>query len=242
MGGCRAGGAQCGLITDCGVGDRGAGKVGGYGAAFPVGLPLPRCVLRPDGLARPVPARVPVPARGQLRHQEQAPARLLRALGVRGGGAHRQAFGAGVGDLDAHAPAAGRCVQAEVEVPAGYVPVPYGVRGELGGDQHDLLVRGGAVRDPPGVEADGDQPPGEAGPSGCGGEAHPEDAVAGAGEASGTGVVNGAAGLARHAHHGPRGGAARPVVTRLAGRLYARYAREYEACGVTAFRVGALAR
>jgi hypothetical protein len=75
-----------------------------------------------------------------MRHENQPAAGLLltgdtvrdgRALGV--ARAAWVAFGAGVGDLDAHGVAVGCGVEAEVEVPAGDVPVPHGVRGELRG-------------------------------------------------------------------------------------------------------------
>lgn len=54
----------------------------------------------------------------------------------------------------------------QMEVPAGDVAVPYRVGGQLSDDQHDLLVRVGAVRDSPGVQPVCGQSAGEAGARG----------------------------------------------------------------------------
>lgn len=80
--------------------------------------------LRPDGLARPVWARVPVPAGRQVRYEDQSPAGLLGVAGaLREGGAKGAAFSAGVGDRDAYGTAVRCGMEAEVEVPAGDVSV-----------------------------------------------------------------------------------------------------------------------
>ncbi|BFO15989.1 hypothetical protein SHKM778_23770 [Streptomyces sp. KM77-8] len=57
-------------------------------------------------------------------------------------------------------------MEAEVEVPAGDVAVLDGVRAEFRDDQHDRVVRVGAVRDAPRVQTDGRQAAGEAAPRG----------------------------------------------------------------------------
>lgn len=172
-------------------------------------------VLRPDGLARTVGARAPVPARSQTRYEEQPTARLFGTSDVGDSGAPGDEFGTGVGDLDADGAAVGRGVHAEVKVATGNMAVPHGVRGQLSHDQHDLVMVCGVVRDAPRVQAYSRQAAGESGTAGCGGEAHLEGAVAEgfwrrdqvwceSGELSGGGAV----GLGRHADNGALGGVA----------------------------------
>lgn len=118
-----------------------------------------------------------------MRYEDQPAAGLFLTGGtVRDGralGPSGVAFGAGVGDLDAHGTAVRCGMEAEVEVPAGDVSVLYGVGGELGEDQHDRVVRVGAVRDAPRVQTYGRETAGEAGSARCGGEAHLEGVVRG---------------------------------------------------------------
>ncbi|GHE85159.1 hypothetical protein GCM10018789_11510 [Streptomyces werraensis] len=59
----------------------------------------------------------------------------------------------------------------DVEVPAGDMPVPDGVGGQLGGDQREGFVDPAPVRVPPGVEPVRDQSAGQAGAARGGGDA-----------------------------------------------------------------------
>lgn len=156
-------------------------------------------VFRPDRLARAALARVPVPAVGEVLHQEQAAAGVAE---VRGRRYDRYAFGAGVGDLDPY----GRGVagQREVEVAAGDPAVPDGVDGELGDDQRQRVVRVAVVGDAPRVEPLPGKTPGEPRAARCGAEAHREVACG----TGGLGDVVGDSGLTVHAPNALGGGVA----------------------------------
>ncbi|GGQ78571.1 hypothetical protein GCM10010261_13180 [Streptomyces pilosus] len=92
-----------------------------------------------------------------------------------------------------------------MEVPAGDLAVPYGVGGQLAEDQHDLLVRAGAVRDAPGVQPVRGQSAGETRATWGGGETHLEGVLRVIGGSRGLGGADGAGELVRHAANGAPG-------------------------------------